>query len=153
MPKDIIYAKVIRCNGSVILAETLAKNQMYLFLGHIHPEYKKLKKKKLYQFKICIYLSHISNGQHDIKENVEKNHLLYYEFKGYSVYEGFVHGEIISSWPTNDRYIRYRHWIRVDCGIVNWVYSKQIEPGTFVKIRCRLDVEKMYDLDDNLIER
>ena len=148
-PKNTIQAKVIRCNGDIILAETDAKNQMYLFLGYTHPEYKKLKKKKTYQFLLDIYTTLIDDGRKDVVEHAEKKYLLNYEFKGGSVYEGIVHGEIIRSINIQEGFM---HWIKVDCGIVNWRNPDQIKNGTFVKIRARLDVDKIYDLNDNILK-
>jgi hypothetical protein len=149
MPKNVIQAKVLRCRGSEILAETRAKNQMFLFLGHSHPEYKRLKKGQVYQFYIDIFPSFEEEGKIGINIDVKKNYLLDYEFKGGSVYEGYVHGEIIKSYRINNK---FKHWIKVDCGIINWRYCNQIDEGTFVRIKARLDVEKIYDLNDNLIE-
>lgn len=149
MLKNVIEAKVIRCNGSKILAETRAGNQLFLFLGHVHPEYKKLKKKHYYQFLINPYAKHFSPDKRDVDYNVSRNHLLHYNFEGGNVYNGIIHGEIIRHWASGTR---FKYWILVDSGIINWIDNKELKNGTFIKIGGRLGVEKIYDMDDNLIE-
>ena len=99
MPDDVIQAKVLKLNGSEILAETRSGNKLFLFLGHCHPEYKYLKKKKIYQFLLDIYTSLISYNNPDVKINVEPKHLLSYEFKKGSVYEGGIRTPMIVRWP------------------------------------------------------